>query len=110
MTGHARSEVDRAIGTVDEVRRATVGRSAEGTAATFDQLFVDLLAEQVRHSLEIVAALGWAVARVGIVRAQGEFFHASLERWSRPRARAPPGRTGGERTRAYPRFVPSATS
>jgi CBS domain-containing protein len=83
MTGHARSEADRATGTADEVRREAAGRSAVGTA-TFGRLFVDLLDEQVRYGLAVATALAWADAWEGIVRVQGAFFHASLEPWSRP--------------------------
>ena len=83
MTEHARSEVGRATDTVHEVRREPAGRSAVGTA-TFGRLFVDLLDERVQYGLAVATALAWADAWEEIVRAQGEFFRASLERRSRP--------------------------
>jgi CBS domain-containing protein len=106
MTGHARSEADRATGTADEVRREAAGRSAVGTA-TFGQLFVDLLDEQVRYGLAVAVALAWADAWEGIVRVQGAFFHASLEPWSRPNGEsaARPDRGGSAPVRTHGRPV-----
>jgi hypothetical protein len=58
------------------------GHLSEGTM-NFGQLFVDLLAEQVRHNLEVAAVLGQSVGWGEIARVQGEFLHASLDRWGR---------------------------
>jgi CBS domain-containing protein len=106
MTGHARSEADRATGTADEVRREAAGRSAVGTA-TFGRLLVDLLDEQVRYGLAVAVALAWADAWEGIVRVQGAFFHASLEPWSRPNGEsaARPDREGSAPVRTHGRPV-----
>jgi hypothetical protein len=71
MSEHARSEAGDAT-----------GHLTEGTA-DFGRLFVDLLGEQVRHSLEVVMAIGRSVAWGEVFRVQGEFVHASLERWGR---------------------------
>jgi hypothetical protein len=71
MTEHARSKAGD-----------VTGHLTEGTA-TFGRLFVDLLGEQVRHSLEVATAIGRSVAWGEIIRVQGEFVHASLERWGR---------------------------
>ena len=51
MIEHARPEAGDAT-----------GRMTEG-AAGFGRLFVDLLGEQVRHSLEVADVLGQSVAR-----------------------------------------------
>jgi hypothetical protein len=50
MIEHARSEAGDAA-----------GRLTEDTA-TFGRLFVDLLSEQVRHSLEVAMVIGQSVA------------------------------------------------
>jgi hypothetical protein len=71
MIEHAKSEADDAA-----------GRLTEDTV-TFGRLFVDLLSEQVRHSLEVTMAIGQSVAWGEVIRVQGEFVHASLERWGR---------------------------
>ncbi len=60
----------------------TSGRRIED-AADLGRLIVDLLGEQVRHSLELAAALGRMVAWEQIVRAQSGFFRASLAWGSR---------------------------
>jgi CBS domain-containing protein len=67
-----------------ETRREAVGRRRAEGAADLGRLIADLLGAQVRHGLEVAAALGRVFAWEGIVRAQGELFHAGLACWSRP--------------------------
>ena len=68
--------------TAGETRREAVGRRAKD-AADLGRLFVDLFGAQVRHGLEVAAALGRMFAWQGIARAHGELFHAGLAGWSR---------------------------
>ena len=82
MAEHARFGADGPSTAAGETRREAVGRRAED-AADLGRLFVDLLGAQIRHGLEVAAALGRMFAWEGIVRAQGELFHAGLAGWSR---------------------------
>ena len=82
MAEHASFGADGPSTAAGETRREAVGRRAED-AADLGRLFVDLLGAQIRHGLEVAAALGRMFAWEGIVRAQGELFHAGLAGWSR---------------------------
>ncbi len=83
---------DAAHGDLELVRRTAAGetqreaarQAAEG-AAEFGGLYAGLLEEQLRHNRQAVAALGRAVSVDWdeVVRAQGEFVRASLERLAR---------------------------
>jgi hypothetical protein len=79
MTAHARSRTTEAV---DEAQVEVIASSTEG-AAELGRLLADLFNQQVQHNLELAAALGQTVAWREIIQVQGEFFSASLERWSR---------------------------
>jgi CBS domain-containing protein len=82
MTEHASFGADSTTTAAGKTRRGAVGRQAE-EAADLGRLTVHLLGAQIRHGLELAAALGRMVAWEEIVRAQAELFHASLACWSR---------------------------
>jgi hypothetical protein len=81
MAEQARFGADGPSTAAGETRREAAGRRAEG-AADLGRLFADLVGVQVRLGLEVAAALGRMFAWQGIVRAQGELFHAGLAGWS----------------------------
>jgi CBS-domain-containing membrane protein len=82
MAEHARFGAAGPSTAAGGTRREAVGRRAED-AADLGRLFVDLLDAQIRHGLEVAAALARVSAWQGIVRAQAELFQAGLAGWSR---------------------------
>ena len=82
MAEHASFETDGPSTAAGETQREAVGQRA-WDAADLGRLFVDLFGAQVRHGLEVAAALRRMFAWQGIVRAQGELFHAGLASWGR---------------------------
>ena len=82
MAEHASFGADGPSAVAGGTRREAAGRGAED-AADVGRLFVDLLDAQIRHGLEVAAALGRMVAWQGIVRTQGELLHTGLAGWSR---------------------------
>jgi hypothetical protein len=59
----------------------TARQSAEGTAE-IAKLWVDVLNEQTRQNLQVIATLGRAVNWKEIVQVQSEFMRSSFERLS----------------------------
>ncbi len=73
----------RAIGIVGEAQREVARRSTED-AAELGRALVDLAHAQTRHNLETLTALtGGGVDWEQVVRLQGEFLRASVERSAR---------------------------
>ena len=71
--------VRRSFGAAAETEREVVSRAAEG-AGELGRLWVDLLGEQARQNVRVVAALAQAVRWDEVARAQDEFVRVSLER------------------------------
>jgi competence ComEA-like helix-hairpin-helix protein len=71
--------VQRTSEAVEEVQHETARQSAEGTAE-IAKLWIDVLNEQTRHNLQVVAMLGRAMNWDDIVQAQSEFMRSSFER------------------------------
>jgi hypothetical protein len=71
--------VQRAADTAGEVQRETAQRSAEGTAE-LGQAWMELVQQQSRHNVQTLTALTGAVRWDEVLRAQGEFVRASVER------------------------------
>jgi hypothetical protein len=71
--------VRRAFGAAAETEREVASRAAEG-AGELGRLWVDLLGEQARQNVRVVAALAQAVRWDEVARAQDEFVRVSLER------------------------------
>ena len=71
--------VRRAFGVAAETEREVASRAAEG-AGELGRLWVDLLGEQARQNVRVVAALAQAVRWDEVARAQDEFVRVSLER------------------------------
>jgi len=71
--------VRRVFGAAAETEREVASRAAEG-AGELGRLWVDLLGEQARQNVRVVAALAQAVRWDEVARAQDEFVRVSLER------------------------------
>ena len=72
--------VRRVFGAAAETEREVAGRAVQG-AGELGRLWVDLLGEQARHNLEVMAPmLTQAVRWDEVVEAQAEFVRVSLER------------------------------
>jgi CBS domain-containing protein len=82
MAKHARLRAGGPRTAAGGTQREAVGPRA-ADAADLGRLFVDLLDAQIRHNLEVAAALGLMFAWERMVQAQGELLHAGLAGWSR---------------------------
>ncbi|HEX6014535.1 MAG TPA: helix-hairpin-helix domain-containing protein [Geminicoccaceae bacterium] len=71
--------VQHAADAVGEAQRETAQRSAEGTAE-LGQAWMELVQQQSRHNVQTLTALTRAVRWDEVLRAQGEFLRASVER------------------------------
>lgn len=100
MVQHALSETGRPSETVREPPRKRIDRRHDD-AIDLGHLFVGLLDAQMRHGLELAAALGQMALWGEIVRAQVKLVRASLGWWSRSDAAsaAQPDRGGSAPSR-----------
>jgi hypothetical protein len=71
--------VQRAAYAAGEAQRETAQRSADGTAE-LGQAWMELVQQQSRHNVQTLTALTGAVRWDEVLRAQGEFLRASVER------------------------------